>query len=296
MSITEIPENILNTLKSRFSNPLLSSAIISWPFINYKLMLVLLGEGGYGDKIKYIETKLYTFPLEDYVKVFFLPLIIGVVYWLWYTPIDAKITAYSIRKARDKAAIILAEERKIPFDQDEQVAYFQRHDAEKIFWKSALQESHKSAALTQDAMRAITVDLASKLRLNTRKLFALKCGIGSGDVYALEIAFSQNDLPFPPVEIVAKIRNYEYYNQLRIVASEAVNIPRFDSSAKREINLTWLRNNARVEDGHEEDFLEFLWALQIIDIDSYRPKNYVALDDFRYGKINSILKMVDEHV
>lgn len=294
MSISELPESILNTIKNRFNNTFLASAIISWPIINYKLMLVLFGDGKYEKKISFIDDVLYSaYPFKGIVCLFVLPMVVGFIYWRWYPLFDMVISRYSIKKSIEKAEIILTEERKIPFDRDEQVEYFKNYEAEKDIWKTALQDANKNLSKQQEKSKNTSNDLAGKWKSNTLKLFAMTCGISFDEIYALEKAFSHNDEQIPPIEILAKIKNYQYYEQLRYVAKESIKIQHSTRSKRKEVSVTWIKNNASVQDGHEESLLEFLWALEIINLEKYSPITYIALEDFRFGRINLVFDMID---
>ncbi|MDN2710586.1 hypothetical protein O0880_14260 [Janthinobacterium sp. SUN118] len=294
MSISELPENILNTIKNRFNNTFLASAIISWPIINYKLMLVLFGDGKYSEKIDFIDDVLYSaYPFKWVVCLFVFPMVVGFIYWRWYPFFDTAISKYTIQKSIGKAEMILAEERKIPFDRDEQVTYFKNYEAEKDIWKKALQEANKIASKQQEKSRNVENDLAGKWKSNTLKLFAMMCDIKPDEIYALKKAFSHNDEQIPPVEILAKIKNYQYYDQMKYVAKESINIPSSSLSGRREVSVTWLKNNTSVQDDHEGFFLEILWALEIIILERYSPITYIALDNHRLGKINMVFDTID---
>ena len=51
---------IFQTGRERFGNPLVSAFAIAWAIWNFRLLLVLVGDGGWRDKIVYIDTKLMT--------------------------------------------------------------------------------------------------------------------------------------------------------------------------------------------------------------------------------------------
>ena len=51
---------IFQTVRERFGNPLVSAFAIAWAIWNFRLLLVLVGDGGWRDKIVYIDTKLMT--------------------------------------------------------------------------------------------------------------------------------------------------------------------------------------------------------------------------------------------
>lgn len=293
MSLSDFPSTVFDTLKSRFSNPLLGSALISWPFINYKLMLIIFGGGGYVEKIEFIESKLYFYPHQDIVNLFGIPFLVGLIYWLFYPWADAKIVAYSIRQAAKKAKIILDEERKIPFDNDMQVDYFKKYDDEKETWKRALQEANESSAKKIELGTVTIRETNIRLMNQTRVLFALNCGIGKDEAPLLEFAFS-NENPFHPSEgFFRKIKNYVFYDQMRMIARESINIRRYQGSAKRQVTLDWVRRTAPIPEDEETGFFDILRALNILDVEDMRPVSYIAKDDLAIEKIILVFEKID---
>lgn len=58
-SLREILDSIGAHLRTRFANPLYGAYLFSWAVINFRLLLVLLGNGTWREKIDYIDTVLY---------------------------------------------------------------------------------------------------------------------------------------------------------------------------------------------------------------------------------------------
>ena len=77
--MSDAKDGILDIIKFRLNNSFLSSVIISWPFVNYKLLMVVFGGGNYEKKIDYINDRLYE---GSYKWLFFvvIPLVIGGLY------------------------------------------------------------------------------------------------------------------------------------------------------------------------------------------------------------------------
>ncbi|MDO8065269.1 MULTISPECIES: hypothetical protein [unclassified Janthinobacterium] len=293
MSISDLPETIFGVIKNRFSNPLLASAFISWPFLNYKLMLVVFGEGAYSEKINFIDGKLYTFPLEYYLHVFVFPLCVGIIYWYFYPSFDEKITRYSIRKLADKMRMVLSEERKIPFDSDLQISYFKKYDEEKEVWKNALHEVNDAAANKTDVANVVIDEISNRLKFQTRVLFALQCGMTLDDSDLLKCVLLNGRISPDDRDNYKKIKNYKYYDQLKGVVKESINIKRHHGSAKRQVSMEWFKTIAPLPDGELQGFAEVLWALEVFSIVNSQPLIFAARDDMQIKQMNENFERLD---
>jgi hypothetical protein len=293
MSISELPETIISVIKNRFSNPILASAFISWPFCNYKLMLIIFGDGLYSEKITFIEKKLYTYPFEDYLHVFILPLCVGVIYWYLYPSFDEKVTRYSIRKLADKAKMILTEERKIPFDNDLQISYFKKYDEEKEVWKNALHEANDAAAKKTDIANVVIDDVSNRLKFQTRTLFALQCGMTLDNPNLLEHVLLNGSFVPPNLDSYEKIKNYKFYDQLKGVVKESINIRRHHGSAQRQVSMEWLKVIAPVPEAELQGFSEVLWALQVFSISNLQPLTFITRNDMEIERMIKNIENLD---
>lgn len=59
-TVSDVFGSIKEYIKGRFENPLYATYIVAWSYLNFRLLLVLFGEGGWKDKIRYIDGSLYT--------------------------------------------------------------------------------------------------------------------------------------------------------------------------------------------------------------------------------------------
>lgn len=109
-------EEIRDSLRERFKNPIFYSFAISWLVINYKIIVVLLSDEKFGIKFEYIEkylrpndessydlNKLLYFPfISAAIYVFLLPLLSLLSTWAHgtYEHWHSNIRAYVLRKSR----------------------------------------------------------------------------------------------------------------------------------------------------------------------------------------------------
>lgn len=59
-TVSDVFGSIKEYIKGRFENPLYATYIVAWSCVNFRLLLVLFGEGSSKDKIRYIDGSLYT--------------------------------------------------------------------------------------------------------------------------------------------------------------------------------------------------------------------------------------------
>lgn len=123
--MSDIKDNILDALKFRLNNKLISSIILSWCVVNYKVFIVVFGDGKYSEKIKYLESDLYDKNMVLFY-VIFLPILLGVAYVflmpylnIWLNQIDMYFTDKERRAVfdRKKIDVVSAEEKEAFFSE-----------------------------------------------------------------------------------------------------------------------------------------------------------------------------------
>lgn len=58
-SIRDLFESFRSYLRDRLANPLYVSFVIAWGVLNFRLLMVVFGDGGWKEKIEFIDTQLY---------------------------------------------------------------------------------------------------------------------------------------------------------------------------------------------------------------------------------------------
>lgn len=102
-TIRELFDSLRLYLKDRLSNPLYAAYIVAWAILNFRLVLVLVGDGGWREKIAYIDTSLYTSPWHWALFGFGYPLVVACAYVLASPFVYRWVTVFS--KNRDKETI-----------------------------------------------------------------------------------------------------------------------------------------------------------------------------------------------
>lgn len=117
--IDELSRSIRAHLYERITNPFLGAVAIAWSVWNYKLILVLLSSEGALEKIRIIETRLYSEWYEVVLYFLICPLISGMAFLFAY-PIPGKLVyRYTRKQLRDLKAIKLQVDDETPASQEE---------------------------------------------------------------------------------------------------------------------------------------------------------------------------------
>jgi hypothetical protein len=115
-TIRELLGSVRLYLKDRLSNPLWGAYVIAWAVFNSRLLLVLIGDGGWREKITYIDTRLYP---ENWQWAWFglaYPLVVALLFVLIAPFIGRWVTIFL--KAREKVTLeqllAIADETPMP--------------------------------------------------------------------------------------------------------------------------------------------------------------------------------------
>lgn len=115
---------------SRLRNPLLVATVIAWPLWNYKLMLVVIGDGKFAEKIAFIDGSLFGSTWDRALHLVLGPIVVALLYtfaWPWF---DRKIKVFALRQQNETIRAELKEQQKMPMDADAQVLLIAKHEAE----------------------------------------------------------------------------------------------------------------------------------------------------------------------
>lgn len=81
-TVREIFDSLRRHLRDRIANPLYAAYAFAWAVLNFRLLLVLLGDGQWRDKIQYIDGTLYRDHSERFYRGFLHPVLIAVAFVL----------------------------------------------------------------------------------------------------------------------------------------------------------------------------------------------------------------------
>ncbi|RYE00576.1 MAG: hypothetical protein EOP50_03555 [Sphingobacteriales bacterium] len=97
-TLKELLESIRLQASDRVSNPLTGAFLLAWPIVNFRFILVLVGDGEWMSKITYIEANLYPEWKLTLVNGLLIPLAFALFYVFLYPPIAHRIV--KLHKAR----------------------------------------------------------------------------------------------------------------------------------------------------------------------------------------------------
>lgn len=119
--ISELSTSIRAHLYERVTNPFLGAVTGAWMFWNYELILVLFSSWSPDEKIKYIDTVLYSAWYISIAYIIVLPLLSALCFLFLY-PIPARfVYRYTRIQLKELKKIKLDVENETPVSQDEHV-------------------------------------------------------------------------------------------------------------------------------------------------------------------------------
>lgn len=119
---------VTDVIFQRIKSPFLFSLFLSWPLINWKIIVVLFGHGSYHNKLKYIDEEILFNSWDE--TTFLLPLITATFYTFMWPIINGVFEriVFCIEIMNKKMEFKLR--RLEPFDSSEQKKYFDTWDKE----------------------------------------------------------------------------------------------------------------------------------------------------------------------
>ena len=117
-ALKELQESVVSGLKTRLGNPLLVGFLVSWLVINFRVVLVLLGEGGARDKIRYVDELMYPHWYQWAWYGVAYPLLAATMYLLLSPFVVRWTTVFLKRQDVETAKALLAAEGTRPISED----------------------------------------------------------------------------------------------------------------------------------------------------------------------------------
>lgn len=154
---------IFQTVKERFGNPLISAYALAWAVWNFRLLMVVMGDGdgGWRAKINYIDTQLMPRWQDWAVHGGFIPLAIALAWIYALPPILRRVAAHHERAAnKTRSAIYQVTETRTLSAEDAlemRVVMLKKH-AEWIAEKATTMQSLETY---ERATEALTAELES---------------------------------------------------------------------------------------------------------------------------------------
>lgn len=114
-TIKEVFGSVFESLRDRLGNPLVGSYIFAWLLWNFRLVLVLIGDGsgGWAEKIAYIDNKLMVSSWDWFLHGLAMSLLFSCLWVFCFPFVSRQILVFDrAQRFRTSHAILKAEEKK----------------------------------------------------------------------------------------------------------------------------------------------------------------------------------------
>jgi hypothetical protein len=304
MNGEEIKNGIADAIKERMSSPFLSSIFLSWPLINYRLLLVFFGEGKYEEKLCYIDEKLYDFKwviggelynfgwIEYWLHFAIIPILIGLFFTLCYPKIDARLTAIYVRHAHEKQRKAILAGQNEPIDKSFQAEYFAKWDEKNAALKKSVEINNKNYRELIANSAQNMQSLRERLSRQTLLRVAVECDGGRNDVESIRTTYSvinPNGVN-PGKDLLLK---HPEFSKLKKFVEEIMALPADQETGYRRENFVWLQRIVGVEEESIPDFIEMLCALGLIEDSETINQQQISLSPGQHAILMNYNSMVN---
>ncbi len=115
----DISNSLSVYLRGRLVNPIFGAYLVAWSVINFRLLLVLLGEGTWQEKIGYIDTRLFTKNWDWFVFGYAYPMGVAVVLVLGTPFINRWTTVFLQKREAETTRQVLQVQGETPMSKAE---------------------------------------------------------------------------------------------------------------------------------------------------------------------------------
>lgn len=151
-AIREVASAVREQLYERVSSPLAGAFLLAWAVWNFKLIMVILGDGTYQDKIAFIDLHLYSGADHGALRGILYPLLTALFY-LYAYPIAARgVLAYHRRQKNALQALAVEIDGMKVLTLDEATRHREQHRRQLADWQSrrALLEGEVSHLISKN--------------------------------------------------------------------------------------------------------------------------------------------------
>lgn len=194
-AIKELLASVRFQLSERVGNPLSGSFIIAWLLANFRLVIVILGEGGWETKLKYIDNTLYPTP-KAWLLGAFWPLVAALLYVFAYPFISRWVIQFHRTRQKILREIAIKVEGETPITKEE---------------KAMLLAKMRQSLRELEDLRAENATLADELARRGRQAEPLPLHTQQPEVRSVEPAApgepqpsGAKPNPTPPAEMIGE--------------------------------------------------------------------------------------------
>lgn len=115
----ELSSSLSSYVRGRVTNPIFGAYLVAWGVLNFRLVLVLIGDGSWADKIGYIDTRLYTEWWHWLIFGFIYPLSVSLVLVFAMPFINRWTTVFLRARDAETTRLLLAQQNEAPMPKAE---------------------------------------------------------------------------------------------------------------------------------------------------------------------------------
>lgn len=117
-TLREVLDSLKVHVRDRVSNPLYGAFLVSWVVFNYRLLLVLIGEGTWRDKITFIDLTLYPTAEFSFQRGLVFPLLTSAIFVILAPFIRRWVTVFIAERDAVTSGELLRIKRETPLAPD----------------------------------------------------------------------------------------------------------------------------------------------------------------------------------
>jgi hypothetical protein len=173
-TLKDILESVRDWFRTRFTNPLFAAFIVAWLTMNWRVVLALLSDVPYTQKISWLDKNLYPAWWHWPAYGFVFPMAVALAYVVVSPPIFRVITTYYRKQQHKSAAALLLADAVKPLSPEEGQRLLKERVAAKVAARAAAERftaaesdyidqiAKLQAALDHNISTAVTSDALPK--------------------------------------------------------------------------------------------------------------------------------------
>jgi hypothetical protein len=165
----EFVASLLKTVRDRLGNPLVSAFAIAWLIWNFRVVLVLIGQGdgGWAAKITYLDTRLMATWWAWALHGFAIPLLFAIIWIYILPPLLREVALHHERQANTTRTGMLEVLGQTPLTEDDRVKLLEQIRKERKAW---VEERAELVNAAEQALRERTPTNISTLPTSSTPL------------------------------------------------------------------------------------------------------------------------------
>lgn len=118
-TIKELSASVRDYLRDRTSNPIYGAFVVSWVVLNFRVLLVVFGDGSARDKIQYLDERLYPAPQHWAWYGFGYPLLLATLFVVASPFVRRWVTLFLRRRENETLTAMLKVEGETPLSREQ---------------------------------------------------------------------------------------------------------------------------------------------------------------------------------